>query len=187
MRQDSRLVSYRWILQNLPRDARILLDDYGPLLQPDARAVARQQELLRTIPKGPFTQHQGRRLQLLRRYPPADGRDIVELGHPWWLQAEKSDAELRSNPVDLDMGNPLVTRQPKTVDEHRAEGVRFVVTNSEAKGKYFGKLAKRGEGFPSFVRFYRGLEKERLIRAFDPADWGGKGPVIWIYDLNADR
>jgi hypothetical protein len=145
--------------------------------------VARQQALLKTIPKGPFTQHQGKRLQLLRRYPAEEGRDILELGHPWWLQQEKSDTELRSDPVDLDMSNPLFTRQPKSVDEYRAEGIRFVVTNSEARSKYFGKRAKWGEGFPSFVRFYRGLEHERLSRTFDPADWGGKGPVIWVYDL----
>ena len=170
-------------MENLPQDERILLDDYGPLLQPDARSVARQQALLRTIPPGPFTRHQGRRLQLLRRYPPAEGRDILELGHPWWLPSEKPDAELRRDPVDLDMGNPLVTRQPKSVDEYRAEGIRFVVTNSEARSKYFGKMAKRGEGFPSFLRFYRGLEGERLVRTFDPADWDGKGPVIRIYDL----
>jgi hypothetical protein len=182
-RQDSRLVSYRWIVQNLPKDGRILLDDYGPLLQPDARAVARQQALLETIPKGPFTRAQGQRLQLLRRYPAEEGRDIVELGHPWWLQREKPDAELRSNPVDLDMGNPLFTRRPKTVDEYRAEGIRYVVTNSEARSKYFGKRAKFGEGFPSFIRFYRDLERERPLRTFDPAGWGGKGPVIWIYDL----
>lgn len=180
-RKDSRLVAYRWILENLPKDQRILLDDYGPLLQPDVRSVARQQALLETIPKGPFTRHQGQRLQLLRRYPAAEGRDIVELGHPWWLQSEKPDAELRSNPVDLDMGNPLVTRQPKTVEEYRAEGIRFIITNSEARDKYFA--TEWGEGFPSFIRFYRGLEREKLLRVFDPAEWGGKGPVIWIYDL----
>jgi 4-amino-4-deoxy-L-arabinose transferase-like glycosyltransferase len=182
-RQDSRLVSYRWIVENLPKDELTLLVDYGPLLQPDARSVARQQALLKTIPKGPFTQHQGKRLQLLRRYPAEEGLNIVELGHPWWLQREKSDAELRSNAVDLDMGNPLFTRQPKTVDEYRAQGIRFLVTNSEARSKYFGDKTKWGEGFPSFIRFYRGLEGERLLRTFDPADWGGKGPVIWIYDL----
>lgn len=182
-RRDSRLVSYRWIVENLPRDERILLDDYGPPLQPDARSVARQQALLATIPKGPFTRNQGQRLQLLRRYPPEEGRDILELGHPWWLQREKPDSELRSNPVDLDMGNPLVMRQPKTLDEYRAQGIRFVITNSEARSKYLGTRARWGEGFPSFLRFYRGLERERLLREFDPADWGGKGPVIWIYDL----
>ncbi|HET9225253.1 MAG TPA: glycosyltransferase family 39 protein [Thermoanaerobaculia bacterium] len=182
-RDDSRLVSYRWIVENLPKEKRILLDDHGPILQPDLRSVTRQQEVLKTIPPGPFTRHQGQRLGLLRRYPAVEGRDILELGHPWWLQKEKSDAELRSDPVDLDMGSPLVTRQPKTVDEYRAEGIRYVVTNSHAKSRYFGKLAKRGEAFPSFTRFYRGLEQERLLRTFDPADWGGKGPVIWIYEL----
>jgi hypothetical protein len=182
-RKDSRLVSYRWIVDNLPKDEPILLDDYGPLLQPGPQSVARQLALLETIQKGPFTQHQGKRLQLLRRYPAEEGLNIVELGHPWWLQREKSDAELRSNAVDLDMGNPLFTRQPKTVDEYRADGIRFVVTNSEARSKYFGNRAKWGEGFPSFIRFYRSLERERLLRTFDPADWGGKGPVIWIYDL----
>ena len=186
-RQDSRLVSYRWIVENLPAQERILLDDHGPLLQPDARSAARQQALLKTIPRGPFTQHQGKRLQLLRRYPAREGRDILELGHPWWLRREKSDAELRSDPVDLDMGSPLVTRQPKTVDEYRAEGIRYVVTNSEARNKYFGKMAKRGEDFPSFTRFYRDLERERLLRTFDPAQWGGKGPVIWIYDLRETK
>jgi 4-amino-4-deoxy-L-arabinose transferase-like glycosyltransferase len=182
-RQDSRLVAYRWIVENLPKDELTLLDDYGPLLQPDTSSVARQQALLKTIPKGPFTQHQGKRLQLLRRYPAEEGLNIVELGHPWWLQREKSDAELRNNAVDLDMGNPLFTRQPKTVDEYRAQGIRFVVTNSEARSKYFAGKGTWGEGFPSFIRFYRGLEGERLLRTFDPADWGGKGPVIWIYDL----
>jgi 4-amino-4-deoxy-L-arabinose transferase-like glycosyltransferase len=176
-RADSRLASYRWIVASLPRDAPILLDDYGPPLPPDPRSAARQQALLRTLPPGPFTRAQAQRLDLLRRYPSPDAFDIVELGHPWWLPREKSDEELRSSPTDLDMGNPLASRQPKTTDGYRAEGIRFVVTNSEARNRYF----------PSFFRFYRQLERERLVRAFDPADWGGKGPVVWIYDLAPQR
>ncbi|MFP5284702.1 MAG: hypothetical protein ACLGI9_03090, partial [Thermoanaerobaculia bacterium] len=179
-RKDSRLVAYRWILENLPKDERILLDDHGPLLQPDARAVARQQALLKTLPRGPFTRHQGQRLQLLSRYPAEEGRNIVELGHPWWLQREKSDAELRSNPVDLDTSNPLVTRSPKPVEDFRADGIRYVVTNSDARDQYF---KSRGKGFPSFVRFYVGLERTKRIKTFDPRDWDGKGPVVWVYDL----
>lgn len=180
-RKDSRLVSYEWIVENVPRDARILLDDEGPPLQPGPRAVERQQALLRTLPKSPFTQAQGKRLDLLRRFPSEASFDIVELGHQWWLPREKSDAELRSNPADLDMANPLVSRQPKSIDEYRAAGIRYVVTNSESRTRYFRDHA--GEGFPSFVRFYRGLDRERLVRTFDPASWGGKGPVVWIYDL----
>jgi hypothetical protein len=184
-RKDSRLVSYRWIVENVPRDARILLDDYGPALPPNPRAAARQQALLRTLPPSPFTRAQAQRLELLRRYPSRDAFDIVELGHPWWLPSEKSDAELRSDPADLDMGNPLVSRQPGTVDEYRAEGIRFVVTNSEARNRYFRRGA--AARFPSFFRFYSGLGRERLVRTFDPADWGGKGPVVWIFDLAPAR
>jgi 4-amino-4-deoxy-L-arabinose transferase-like glycosyltransferase len=181
-RVDSRLVSYRWIAGHL-RDGRILLDDYGPTLQPSPAAAERQEALLRTLPKGPFTEHQARRLELLRRFPPSDGLDIVELGHPWWLPREKSDEELRRDPTDLDMGNPLVSRQPRPLAWYRVEGIRYVVTNSEARGKYFGRRAEHREGFPTFVHFYRELDGLTPIRTFDPREWGGKGPVVRVYDL----
>lgn len=184
-RLDSRLVSYRWLLENLPPDARILVDDYGPILQPDPRSLERQREVLATLPKGPFTHHQGTRLQLLRSYPPPQGRNIDELGHQWWLPAEKTDAELRSNEVDLDMGNPIVSRQAKTLAEYRAEGVRYVVTNEDAQSLYFHPKRGTAATFPSFARFYRELGALRPLKTFDPAAWSGKGPVIWIYDLGS--
>lgn len=182
-RLDSRLVSYHWILKNLPADARILVDDYGPILQPDQDALDRQRAVLMTLEKGPFTHHQGTRLALLQRYPPREGRNIDELGHQWWLPAEKTNAELRSNDRDLDMGNPIVSRQPKTLAEYRAEGVRYVVTNSDAQKVYFDPKRGLTTTFPSFTRFYRELGALRPLRQFDPEEWGGKGPVIWIYDL----
>jgi 4-amino-4-deoxy-L-arabinose transferase-like glycosyltransferase len=182
-RLDSRLVSYRWIVRSLPRDARILLDDYGPQLQPSPASVDRQQAVLRTLTPGPFTQHQGTRLQLLRRFPPPDGRNIDELGHPWWLPSEKSDEELRRDPRDLDMGNPLVSRQPKTLAAYRAAGVRYIVTNSVAQSLYFHPKRGRAASFPSFARFYHELHGLEPVRTFDPAAWNGKGPVVWIYDL----
>jgi hypothetical protein len=181
-REDSRLVSYRWILGELPADARILLDDYGPTLNPDIRAAKRLAARLRTLPPGPFTQHQGLRVELLQRFPPTDGRDLDELGHPWWLPREKSDEELRRDPRDLDMGNPLVSRQPRSLAEYRAQGIRYVVTNSKARDQYFNPNPRSGR-FPSFRRFYRELEGTLRLRTFDPANWGGKGPVVWIYDL----
>jgi len=181
-RVDSRLTSYQWIVGHL-HDGRILLDDYGPSLQPNPAATERQQALLRTLPKAPFTEHQGKRLELLHRFPPADGLDIVELGHPWWLEKEKSDEELRRDPTDLDMGNPLVSRQPKPLAQYRAEGIRYVVTNSEARSKYFGKMREHGKNFPSFLRFYQELDGLTPIRTFDPRTWGGKGPVVQVYDL----
>jgi 4-amino-4-deoxy-L-arabinose transferase-like glycosyltransferase len=182
-RLDSRLVSYEWLLKNLPPGAHILVDDYGPILQPDQASLDRQRAVLMTLKKGPFTHHQGTRLTLLQRYPPREGRNIDELGHQWWLPAEKTDAELRSDESDLDMGNPIVSRQAKTLAEYRAEGVRYIVTNTDAQSLYFHPKRGRAATFPSFARFYRELGALRPLRTFDPKDWGGKGPVIWVYDL----
>lgn len=179
---DSRLVAYRWLREGLPRDARVLLDDYGPPLNGNPQSADRMAAILRGLPPGPFTQNQGLRLDLLHRYPPADGFNLDELGHPWWLPREKSDAELRSDPTDLDMGNPLVSRQPGPLAEYRREGVRYVVINSLARNQYFTP-ARRGLRFPSFVRFYQELDRTERIRTFDPTAWGGKGPVIWVYDI----
>lgn len=181
-RLDSRLVSYRWLTANLPRDARILVDEYGPLLNPNRQAAERLEAQLEALPmKGPFTHHQGLRVSLLQRYPPADGLNMDEFGHQWWLPKEKTDAELRGNFVDLDMSNPLVSRQPKPLAAYRAAGYRYVVTNSDAQGRYSRELMR--QGFPSFVRFYGELKKERPVKVFDPKEWGGKGPVIWVYEL----
>ena len=181
-RLDSRQAAYRWIEANLPRDARLLLDDYGPPLNQNRQAADRLAAVLRALPVGPFTQHQGLRIELLQRYPPRDGFNLDELGQQWWLPREKSDAELRSNAVDMDMANPLVSRQPKPLDEYRRQGVRYVVTNSAARDQYFIGDG-RGGRFPSFVRFYRELEGTARIRTFDPAAWGGKGPILWVYDI----
>jgi 4-amino-4-deoxy-L-arabinose transferase-like glycosyltransferase len=183
--RDSRLVSYRWLLDHLPADARILVDDYGPILQPNREALERQRAILTTLKKGPFTHHQGTRIDLLQSHPPKEGRNIDELGHQWWLAAEKTDEDLRSNDVDLDMGSPIVSRRPKPLAEYRADGVRYVVTNSLAQFPYYDPKQRRAETFPSFDRFYRELGTLRPIKTFDPASWGGKGPVIWVYDLGS--
>ncbi len=180
-RLDSRLVSHRWLVRTVRPDERLLLDDYGPPLNPNPTAAARMAALLPALPRSPFTYHQGLRLDLVRRYPPPDGIDITELGHQWWLPREKTDAELRSNPVDLDMGNPLVSRVPRTLAEYRHDGIRWVVTNDAARRPY--AESRRGSGFPSFERFYSELEEETPVRVFDPREWGGKGPVVRVYDL----
>lgn len=181
-RLDSRVVAYRWIVAHLPRDGRVLVDDYGPQLQPDRRTVARQQALLPTLPRGPFTAPQATRLSLLARFPSKDAFDMDELGHPWWLAHEKSDALLRASPADREMGNPLISRQPLPLAAYRAQGFRYVITNSAARDRYFrGKQANGG--FPSFIRFYRELAALPPLETFDPRAWHGKGPVVWIYDL----
>ncbi len=183
MRADSRLAAWQWLQASLPRDARILLDDYGPPLQPDARAAARLERRLAALPPGPFTEHQAVRLRLLKRHPPAGAFDVEELGHPWWLPREKTDAALAASAVDRDMGNPLTSRQPRPLAEYRRSGIRYVVTNSTARSRYF-RPVRRAEAFPSFVRFYEELAREaRLVATFDPRAWDGKGPVVWVYAL----
>ncbi len=57
-----------------------------------------------------------------------------------------------------------------------------MVTNSLARDQFFIGDG-RGERFPSFVRFYRELEGTARLRTFDPAAWGGKGPILWVYDI----
>lgn len=185
-RLDSRRVARDWIVAHLPRDERLLLLDYGPALQPNRAAVRRQLRRLDEVTPGPFTIHQRRRLELLARHLPADGFDVEELGHQWWLPSEKSDAALRADPRDLDMGNPLVSRRPLPLAAYRAAGFRYVVANSQSRD-YFLREPGMGAGFPSFVRFYRELDGLRPLRTFDPRRWGGKGPVIWIYDLAPAR
>jgi hypothetical protein len=150
-------------------------------MNPDRQAARRLAARLRSLPDGPFIHHQELRIRLLERYPPADGVNLDEFGHQWWLPKEKTDAELRGNAIDLDMANPLISRQPRSLDSYRGEGIRYVITNSDAQRRYHKPRMQRG--FPSFARFYRELREARLIQTFDPAAWEGKGPVVWVYDL----
>jgi hypothetical protein len=179
---DSRTAAYRWILDNLPADAGILLEDEGPILQPSPAAVSRLQARLRDLPVGPFTVFEEQRLRLLERFPVPDGRDIWLLGQPWWLPAEKPDEVLRSAPQHRSTANPLIPRLPRSLEEYRVAGVRYAVINSQGMG--ITQEDGRAANFPTFTRFYRSLREEaELIHVIDPAESGGKGPVIWIYDL----
>lgn len=184
MRTDSRAKAHDWIVDNLSPEARILLDEDGPILQPNLAAIARQEDTLRQIGSNrPFTRHQAQRLALLRRYPAVRGLNIDELGHQWWLNREAADEELRTSPRHLHMGNPLISRQPMSIAEYRTAGYRYVITNSMAQVRY--QTVSAEQAFPSFVRFYRELGRLRPMRTFHPAEWSGKGPIVWIYDLEA--
>jgi len=180
---DSRVQSHNWIIKNIPKDSVVLLDDYGPSLHLNKAAASR---LLRDLKQfsgdEAFTAHQKMRLKLFLQFPPKHSFDLYELGHPWWLPAEISDEELRKSAEHRDMGNPLVSRKPKSLAEYRLEGIRYIVTNSKAQSAY--KL-QGGEtsNFPSFVRFYRSLEQIKPIKTFNPSVVGGKGPDITVYDI----
>lgn len=184
-RLDSRKLAYQWISATLSREELIVLDDYGPELQDSPASVARLLAVLEQVgADSGFTAGEAVRLQLLARHPAPNGFNILRLGHPWWSHRELSDEEIRASPDHLKMGNPLISRVPRTLDEYRQMGVAYIVTNSMAEERYLvGDSAN--ERFPSFVRFYRELRTLAPVRVFDPAGWGGKGPVISVYRLQA--
>lgn len=179
---DSRVVAGQWIRDHLPRDARILLDDYGPVLTPSPPAAARQLAILETLPPGEaFTAFQRERLSLLIRYPSPTAFDVDELGHPWWWPHELSEEVIRATPRHRRMSNPLKLYEPPTLAELRARGYAYVITNDSAAGRYLGPTAARD--FPSYVRFYAELKALPILARFDPAAWDGKGPVVTIYKV----
>ncbi|HEY0837006.1 MAG TPA: glycosyltransferase family 39 protein [Azospirillum sp.] len=186
-RQDSRTAAHHWIVRNLPPHARILVDDTGPVLQPNRAAIERLRGRLSGLPAGDtFTHHERIRLDLLSRFAPAGGFDVEVLGHQWWLPREASAQELRDRPRHRRMGNPLVTRVAQSLEDYRRAGVRYVVTTDHARDIYLG--SERGRAFPSFERFFRELGALVPILVVDPAVDHTKGPVVRIYDLgrNAD-
>ncbi|MGB6368928.1 MAG: glycosyltransferase family 39 protein [Thermoanaerobaculia bacterium] len=182
-RADSRTIAYQWILENLPPSELILIEDDGIPLQPDQRSISRLRRRLGQLPQGPFTFHQARRLDLLEKYPSLESRNIDLLGRPWWLPREKTDEEIAQSADDLDMSNPLTSRFPLPLTEYRANGVRYVVTTSLGL-RWLGAFEDPEWRFPSFVRFYDSLARLEPIHTVDPKDWDGKGPVIWIHDLD---
>lgn len=181
---DSRVEAYNWIIRNIPENSEILLDDYGPVLQPNKMTALRYLEDLENFPeKDAFTIHQKKRLELISEFPPQHGFDLYELGHQWWLSSEITDEELRSSEKHRDMSNPLISREPKRVSDYLKKGIRFIVTNSEAQN-YYDPKDPRGSQFPSFIEFYDDLKQYEPIYSIDPKDREGKGPAIFIYDIS---
>ena len=80
------------------------------------------------------------------------------------------------------MGNPLISRVPRSLAEYQQMGVDYIITNSIAEQRYFDGSSPK-DHFPSFVRFYEDLRKLEPIQVFDPTEWDGKGPKIYIYRL----
>ncbi len=183
MRFDSRTLAHEWIVDNLA-SARILVEDEGPTLNPSRPAVERMRKDLARLDPGPFTNPQKKRLELLDRYPPSDGLDIDRLGHPWWLAKEIPEEQLRKSHYHTRVGNPLVQRIPEPLAEYRRDGIEFVITNGKAQ-RLMQNRPNFQEAFPSFARFYAELESAHLVQTFDPEDWDGKGPEVWIYDIRS--
>ena len=184
-RFDSRTLAHEWIVDNLG-ESRLLIEDEGPILNPSPPAVERMQADLSRLAPGPFTHMQGRRLELLKRYPPSDGLDIDRLGHPWWLEKEIPAKALRKSRYHTRVANPLVHRIPETLDDYRQAGIDFVISNGKAQRLMKNRPNFR-HAFPSFYRFYEELGSTKLIQSFDPDDWDGKGPAVWIYDIRLEN
>jgi hypothetical protein len=181
---DSRVAAYEWILANVGEDERILLDDYGPILQPNEAAVGRMRSRLATFAKrDAFTEAQAMQLELRTQFPCDNGRNLDLLGHPWWLSREVPDEVLRSDPYHRDMGNPLYDRVPRTVDAYREAGYRWIISNSEARDRYYDD-PRDAAAFPSFRRFYDALDARSAVATFDPGALGGKGPVVRVYRID---
>ena len=79
------------------------------------------------------------------------------------------------------MANPLVSRVPKTVAEYRDTGVRYIATDTIAECWYAEPGA--AENFSSFGRFYGERRRLEPLKVFDPRRWGGKGPLVYVYDV----
>lgn len=183
-RLDSRALAHRWISDNVSREDLIVLDDYGPELQDSPASVERLLAVLERVgADSGFTAGEAVRLKLLARHPAPNGFNILRLGHPWWSHRELSDEEIRASRDHLKMGNPLISRVPRTLDEYRQMGVAYIVTNSVAEKRYLTGTSVN-DRFPSFVRFYRALRALEPAQVFDPADWNGKGPIIAVYRLH---
>lgn len=182
-RMDSRKVAHDWILANISKEELVLLDDYGPELQSNPESVERISVMLEQVGrKSSFTASESVRLSLLKKLPTPNGFNITRLGHPWWSYEEISDEEIRRSKEHLRMGNPLISRVPRLLAEYQQMGVSYIITNSIAEGRYFSGHSAN-ERFPSFVRFYDDLRKLEPVQVFDPAEWNGKGPTIYVYRL----
>jgi Dolichyl-phosphate-mannose-protein mannosyltransferase len=183
-RADSRKVAHDWIVANVSKDDLIVLDDYGPELQDSPASVHRLLAVLEVVgANSGFTAGESARLNLLKKFPAPNGLNVMRLGHPWWSPEELSDEELRASPDHLRMGNPLISRVPRSLAAYQRMGVDYIVTNSIAEERYFGGPVPN-ERFPSFVNFYNELRKREPVQVFNPAEWKGKGPIIYIYRLD---
>jgi 4-amino-4-deoxy-L-arabinose transferase-like glycosyltransferase len=182
-RSDSRKIAYSWIKTNISKDDLILLDDYGPEIQENTASVERLLAVLEQVgTKSSFTAGESTRLSLLSKFPAAGGFNISRLGHSWWHHEEISDEEMRASNEHLRMGNPLISRVPRSLAEYQQMGIDYIVTNSIAEQRYFDDSSPN-DRFPSFVRFYEDLRKMDPIQIFDPTEWNGKGPIIYVYRL----
>jgi hypothetical protein len=105
---------------------------------------------------------------------------VIELDEPWWETRERESGAYNATPHDHDMGNPNAVREPKSLEEYRRDGVRYVVTTSKTYRKALN--ADWRARWPKFARFY--AELDALVPIREIAEDGGRpGPTVRLYDL----
>lgn len=199
-REDTRTVAVRWFESNIESGADVLVDKECIKLWADEETVQRLIELLdaeierskarqsKNYEGGvePFLVHKGQ-LYVLQKTIARDRRErglatygLRILDHPWWAPQERADGNYLTD-LDRDIGDPLAERTPKTLDEYRAEGVDYIVTESGRYRQILNEDWRRN--WPSWDRFYSELLELEPVMEF-PADPGYRaGPTVRIYKL----
>lgn len=185
LRPDTRTLAARWLEAHLPPDAKVFLDDYGPVLHPSPAAIARYEARMAGLPPDdPFVVHRAEAFALMKRHPPQPAFDVEVLAHPWWSPVELSEEEIRRNPRHRRKASPIETYRPPPLSELRARGFRFVVVSEASLARYRAPDAARR--YPSFARFDRELAALEPLVVFDPRELDARGPRILVYDLGQD-
>lgn len=199
-REDTRTVAVRWFEANIESGADVLVDKECIKLWADEETVQRMIEQLdaeierskkrqtKNYEDGvePFLVHKGQ-LYVWEKTIARDRRErgratygLRILAHPWWAPREREDGNYLTD-LDRDIGDPLAERTPKTLDEYRAEGVDYIVTESGRYRQILNEDWRRN--WPSWDRFYSELLELEPVMEF-PAEPGYRaGPTVRVYKL----
>jgi hypothetical protein len=183
-RLDTRTEMASWIEANLAQGARILNDKgWVPLANDTVRARELHAIASAWPGEGAFEVHRARQYELMIRAAEESRRRtfyVIELDEPWWASGERPDGAYNATPHDRDMGNPLAVREPRTLDEYRKDGVRYVVTTSKTYRK--AENAEWRKRWPTFASFYDELESLEPVKVV-PESASRPGPTVKLYDL----
>ncbi len=186
--KDTRTLAKEWIEQNIPSGTKILVDDYCvPLKMNRERTRELLQKAESESEKGPFTAHAADYYRYYLETVEEPAYYLIEISHPWWKMEEEKEGTFQLfSEYDRDLGNPLKEWGVLSLEEYRDRGCQYLVTTERLIQQYIDSL--RSVGFPSFVRFYREVEREAfLLRSFDPRFYEGPGPKVFIYRLLSER
>lgn len=184
---DTRSIAREWIETNIPSGTKILSDPLWTVPQLrqnresllrylDGRASAKGIENRPTSTQEVYGQYAHYQLAALDRYT-GPTYDITYIQHEWW----KSDEGAPD--IDVYPVWGLFKGRVFSLDELRAQGFQYAVVSSLKYAQYLCEEGK--EKWPSYYELYSSLEEQcRLVKIFAPGP-GISGPVIKLYDLQA--